>query len=287
MAHVDVGGRTVDQEWAKQEGLEPLLQDHRDDTPAFRARGPVISRLCRPWVRSWAYGPVFADGGGAAVRVTRLIPDLDDELCRVLDQVEEVLLTLAEWEADPDAPAVLPEALARRAALGAVQRLHDAISPTQTLLDERGAEIEPRIDGAGAGRILGPDGDYQHRPLRLVRVAAADLDVLSAAAAALGLALALDPHSELADAITAGAEAAGMGYRPPPTPTEVVAGLARVLGVLDLEVTLDTMLLTARLEAAAGADVVLTRSEELAYEQLAARFNGLWAADDGVTPFLY
>jgi hypothetical protein len=216
-----------------------------------------------------------------------LIPDLDDELCRVLDQVEEVLLTLAEWEADPDAPAVLPEALAGRAALGAVHRLQDAIGPTQTLLDERGTQIEPRIVGAGAGQVLGSDGAYQHRPLRLVELAVADLELLSTAAAAMGLALALDPHSELADAITAGAEAAGIGYRPPPAPTEVVAGLARVLGLLDLEVTLDTMVLTARLEAAAGADVVLTPIEELAYDQLATRFNGLWAADDGVAPFLY
>jgi hypothetical protein len=171
--------------------------------------------------------------------------------------------------------------------LGAVQRLHDAIGPTQTLVDERGARVEPRIDGPGAGRLLAPDGDYQHRPLRLAQLEVDDLKLLSAAAARLGLTLALDPHSELADAITAGAEAAGIGYRPPPAPTEVVAGLARVLGLLDLEVTADTTLLTARLEAAAGAGVVLTRSEELAYERLATRFNGLWAADDGVAPFLY
>jgi hypothetical protein len=171
--------------------------------------------------------------------------------------------------------------------LGAVHRLQDAIGPTQTLLDERGTQIEPRIVGAGAGQVLGSDGAYQHRPLRLVELAVADLELLSTAAAAMGLALALDPHSELADAITAGAEAAGIGYRPPPAPTEVVAGLARVLGLLDLEVTADTTLLTARLEAAAGAGVVLTRSEELAYERLATRFNGLWAADDGVAPFLY
>jgi hypothetical protein len=232
---------------------------------------------------------VFAGGGGggAAVRVTRLVPDLDDELCRVLEQVEEVLLTLAEWEADPDAPAVLPAALSGRAALGAVQRLHDVIGPTQTLVDERGARIEPRIDGPGAGRLLGADGGYQHRALRLVEVAVADLELLAAAAARLGLELALNPHSELSDAITAGAEAAGIGYRPPAAPTEVVADLARVLGLLDLEPTTDTMMLIARLEAAAGADVVLTRGEELAYERLATQFNGLWAAQDGVAPFLY
>jgi hypothetical protein len=63
--------------------------------------------------------------------------------------------------------------------------------------------------------------------------------------------------------------------------------LARVLGLLDLAVTTDPMLLTARLEAAAGDDVVLTRGEELAHERLATRFNSLWVADDDAAPFLY
>jgi hypothetical protein len=66
--------------------------------------------------------------------------------------------------------------------------------------------------------VLGPGGDYQHRPLRLVWINLEDLILLEDAAVVLGLALALDPHGELGDAITAGAEAAGIGCRPPPAP---------------------------------------------------------------------
>jgi hypothetical protein len=68
----------------------------------------------------------------------------------------------------------------------------------------------------------------------------ADLECLSSAAIALGLALAIDPNSELADAITAGAEAACGTYHAHPAQIEVVAGLAWVVGVLDLAVTADT-----------------------------------------------
>lgn len=60
----------------------------------------------------------------------RLIPDLDNELCRVLEQAEEVVLTLAEWESNPAARVVLPAPVADWAALGAVQRLQDVIGPT-------------------------------------------------------------------------------------------------------------------------------------------------------------
>lgn len=229
----------------------------------------------------------FGRGGDIELRVTRLVPDLDDELCRVLDQVEEVLLTLAEWESDPDAQAVIPAALAERNALGAVHRTQDIIGPTQNLVDERGERCVPRISGAGAGRVFAPDRSYEHRPLRIVEVETTDLEVLAKAAAAIGLALAVDPHSELADAITAGVDAAAPDYGPPPEPADVVAGLARVLGVLDLAVTADTRVLSALLNRAGGADIVLNCSESAAYERLADRFNALWAADRGVVPFLY
>lgn len=43
-----------------------------------------------------------------------LVPDLGDELTEVLRQVEELLLTLAAWEEEPDGPGpfVLPAPLA-------------------------------------------------------------------------------------------------------------------------------------------------------------------------------
>jgi hypothetical protein len=104
--------------------------------------------------------------------VGRLIPDLDDELSHVLYQVEELLLTLAVWEEDAADPVTLPAPLAHRAALDALNRVQAVISPTQSRTDRP----------TPGGRIVGPDGHYEHRPLRLVRLDPRDVDVLGAAA---------------------------------------------------------------------------------------------------------
>ncbi|WP_156935081.1 LuxR family transcriptional regulator [Pseudonocardia spinosispora] len=210
--------------------------------------------------------------------VCRLVPDLGGQLCGVLRQVEEVLLTLEVWERNPDEPATLPAPLADREALRALHRVQDAIRPTQTYTDDLGERHSPH-SGVGNGRLLGPGGDYEHRPLRLVQLRASDLAVLNSAAIALGMSLALEPGSELTEAIVAGAEAAYSSTTGDldVVPVAVVELLARVLGVLDLDVTDDTRLLAARLEAAAGADVVLDRAEEAAYYRLAERINMMWA----------
>jgi hypothetical protein len=216
------------------------------------------------------------------MQVRRLLPDLGDALCRALDQTEEVLLTLAEWETDPDEPGALPDPLARRAALRALHRVQDAINPTQTLTDERGTPVAPRITGPGAARLLTPGGHREHRALRLVTVDTADLDVLTRAAATLGLTLAARPNSELAEAIATGADAAGPHTAPPPDPTEIVVELTRTLGLLDLATTADTRLLTARLDATEAPEVILTAAEEAAYRRLNRRFDMLWAAGPSI-----
>jgi hypothetical protein len=82
----------------------------------------VVLGFCRRLVK-------LSQGGGASADSRPA-----NELCLVLDQVEEVLLTLAEQESDPNTRAVLPTALAERAALCAVHHLQDAIAPTQTLV---------------------------------------------------------------------------------------------------------------------------------------------------------
>jgi hypothetical protein len=171
---------------------------------------------------------------------------------------------------------VLPAPLAGRQALEALNRVQGLIAPTQTRTDRAGAAIPVTV---GPARLLGPDGRYEHRALRLVALDQADLDLLAAAAAEMGRALAVDPHGELADAISAN--------RPPLAPTEVVAGLARTLGALDLAVTDDTAPLTARVEVQAGADVVLSLAEEAAYARLADRINTMWADRSGINRFLY
>lgn len=211
----------------------------------------------------------------------RLIPDLDDELCHALVQVEELLLTLSAWEDDPDDLPELPAPLAGRVALEALNRVQDAIGPTQTRTGR------PAPDG---GRLLGPDGRYEHRPLRLVALDPDDLRVLGEAAAQLGRTLATNPHGELAEAIAAGAEAAASTFGPASEPVELVETLARALGVLDLAATDtagDTQVLAELVTEAAGDDVVLSPTSEAAYQRLADRLNTMWADRDGLDRFLY
>lgn len=211
----------------------------------------------------------------------RLIPDLGDGLCSVLRQVEEVLLTLAAWEQGPDEPG-LPVELAGCEALHALHRVQDAVRPTQTYTDDRGEQHPPPV-GVGVGRLLGPDGSYEYRPVRLVVLQQADLGMLNAAAVALGATLAVRPTSELAEAIVAGAEAAysADAVHPESLPVALVEALARALGIFDLAVTNDTRLLIARLETAAGADVILNPTEEVAYCRVIERVNLMWA--DGIS----
>ena len=211
--------------------------------------------------------------------VTRLLPDLDDELTHALGQLEELLLTLAAWEDGPDAPVALPAPLADRQALQALERVAAVVTPTQT----RAETTAP----PGCGRLLGPDGHYEHMPLRLVEVDEQDLAVLAAAAAVLGRELATRPHGELAEAMEAGADAARGDYGPAPTPVQLVETLARVHGLLDLAGTADTELLTARIAGAGRDDVVLTAAEAAAYERIADRFNGMWTLSDPLSRFLY
>lgn len=60
-------------------------------------------------------------------------------------------------------------------ALQTLHRVADTVRSTQT---DQETSTEPRL--------LGPDGRYEHVPLRSMRVRAADFDALSAAAAELG-----------------------------------------------------------------------------------------------------
>lgn len=205
----------------------------------------------------------------------RLIPDLDDELTVAAERVEELLLTFAGWEAEDvdqaDAePLVLPAPLADRRALEALRRVWDAVARTQ---GRRAAE-------AGVtGRMLGPDGRYEHVPLRLVDVDQADVDALSAAARALG-----DPRADddVRDALDQTAGAYGI------EPAELVATAARIAGLLDLEPTADSRLLAGLLAGAGPADdLVLDAAGEAAYQRLATRFNAMWALSSPLDRWAY
>lgn len=203
---------------------------------------------------------------------SRLIPDLDDELTAALGQIEELLLVFGLWEDedDPDDPVELPVPLADRAALAAVNRIQTAVYPTQ---GERAA-------AAGAtGRLLGPDGRYEHVPLRLVDVDQADVDTLSAAARLLG-----NPRhtQDIDDGLDAGAGRTDL------TRTELVVTIARVAGLLDLAATDDTRLLAGLLAGVGPADdLVLNPAGEVAYQRTVDRLNAMWADSNPLTRWAY
>jgi len=213
----------------------------------------------------------------AGERVVVLL-DLDEEFTAALGEVEELLLTL-RWQetGDPDVLVVHPAALGGGVALQALRRVADTVRPTQT---------DP--DTATGGRLLGPDGRYEHVPLRFVRLRTADIDALSAAAAALGETV---RSEEITDALRLHAGHQAQDRRFPDPVAALVALVARVAGVLDLEWTRDAELLRARLgqlaaDDAAG-DVVLTAAEEAAYQRVVTRFNQMWTLADPVERFTY
>lgn len=207
-----------------------------------------------------------------------LVADLDGELLVPLRALEEVLLSLAGWEDDdradppPDGrPLTLPEPLANGVALGAVQRLAAALRPTQSLAPD-------------AGRLLAPDGRYEHAPMTVLELPAEDIAILSQTAATLG-----HPRldGDVADLVATHAEQLGDAYRRA-NRTELVSLTARLAGLLDLAPTRDSELLVERLRACPpGVDLVLTEAEEQAYVRTADRMNHIWALGSGVDRYLY
>jgi hypothetical protein len=209
-----------------------------------------------------------------------LVVDLDGELLVPLTVAEEILLALAQWEADdlldpPErAPLRLPAPLANQEALAAVQRLYAALKPTQSL-------------GPEHGRLLSPDGSYEHAPMSVLVLPAADIVTLSATAQALGHP-ALDP--DVADLVVDFTRSLAVDpyARERASRTEFVSRLARVAGLLDLAPGLDTQLLVARLAAnPPGLDLALTDAEEAAYRRTADRMNMMWADGSGIERYLY
>jgi hypothetical protein len=204
----------------------------------------------------------------------RLLPDLDDELTAALAHVEELLLEVAAWE-DDDPDTAWPPPLAGGQALAAVRRIWDAVAPAQ---GERAAKA------GRTGRLLAPDGRYEHAPLRLVDVGQADIDALAAAAAAFG-----DPHApdHVRQALEHGA---GIAFHDEGDQacTRLVTTIAQLAALLDLAPDRDTEILTALTEAAGpGQDVVLSPDGEAAYQRYATRANRVWAHGDPLARYLY
>jgi len=157
-------------------------------------------------------------------------------------------------------------------ALQALRRVADTVRPTQT-----------NPEAWTGGRVLRPDGRYEHTPLRFIRLRAADVAALSAAAAALGEPVRSD---EVAEALRMHAAHRPVDPRAADPVTGLVSLVSRVAGLLDLAWTEDAELLRARLEHTAG-DVVLTVAEEAAYQRTVTRLNGIWALGSGLDRFSY
>jgi hypothetical protein len=188
----------------------------------------------------------------------------------------EILLCLGTWEdddrRDPGTESLrLPAPLADRVALAAVQRLLIALAPTQSRRP-------------GHGRLLAPDGHYEHAPMTVLTLRTADIDLLSTTAAALR-----DPglDADIADLVDAHAGQLASGYRRSDR-TELVSLVVRLACLLDLAPTGDTRLLTARLGATSpGTDCVLSDAEEAAHARTADRMNHMCAHGSGIDRYLY
>jgi len=204
---------------------------------------------------------------------TCAVPDLGGELLDPLRVTEEVLLGLAGWESDGASDglgAPLPPPLAHNRALDAVQRLLRALAGTQGRDSAR-------------GRLLAPDGRYEHAPVTFIDVATDDIATIAATARMIGSPSASE---DLFDAIE---ENSGAVYPlPAMTRAELASGLARTAGLLDLAWTPELERLHARLsQTEPGDDVTLTVEEEAAYQATVDRFNAMWALSSGVDRFIY
>jgi hypothetical protein len=196
-----------------------------------------------------------------------VVPDLGDELLAVVTQVEELLLTLAIWEDEDD--VVLPAPLAGRTALVALEAVYDAVAPTQS---RYGRNLV-------SGRLLAPDGRYEHLPLRFVPIASAHLKVLEHAAQVLAVA---PLGSDLEEGITDHAETQQGDRR------DTVGSFSRLVSLLTLAWDDDVRVLWAAVKRSQpGTDVTLEDSQEQAYSRLATRINHLWSCGSPAERSLY
>jgi hypothetical protein len=209
---------------------------------------------------------------GQEVRAV-LVPDLDDELTHALTSIEELLLEVGAWEAeDPDYS--WPAPLGGGRALEAVRRIWDAVAPTQG---------QRAVAAGRTARILGPDGKYEHMPLRLATIDRADVASLAAAAAAFG-----DPHAPdfVREALEHGADTA---YHSSDNEacTRLVMTAAQLAGLLDLAPDRDSEVLAELVAGDPADDVVLSPAGEAAYQRYASRANGMWSLSDPLARYLY
>jgi hypothetical protein len=152
------------------------------------------------------------------------------------------------------------------------------LAPTQSRTTVLPSGDQSELKGP---RLLGPDGRYEHMPLRFVDVDPADLNTLAATAAALGRGVATGDY-DIATVIGDFTRHGG-----PNKPEDVISEIARLHGLLDLAWTDDVQQLHTAIAAAGDAETTLTHELEAAYQRTAARLNGMWALGSGLDRHLY
>ncbi|GGM22720.1 hypothetical protein ACFFX1_10955 [Dactylosporangium sucinum] len=211
-----------------------------------------------------------------------VVVDLEpDVLHHDLLRLEELLLTLRRWAAEAAGPDgdgwTPPGVLAGDAPVAAINRLQDALGPTQsrTELDEQ----RDRVERPPAGpRWYAPNGRFELAALSFVTVAAADVALLGAIAAELGR-----PDGD--PAVREAIEEHERDLPDTGSPRErerrrLVVTAARIHGMLDLELTPDTALLEEALRAAGADRLVLTDPQATAYHRTVDRLNTMATLGD-------
>jgi hypothetical protein len=192
----------------------------------------------------------------------RLVPDLDDELLRTIDQLEALLASLAVWEMEDDVG--LPAPFAGQEALRALEAVADVVRPTQGRDEQQ--LVSGRLPRCGwTGRLLA---------LRFVPIAEGPLRILERAMEVLSVQRA---YQSLNAAVEQYAAVVGE------PPIALVSCLSRTVSVLTLPCDDDVRKLWESATASpAKCDTELSRSEQQAYDRVVNRIDHIWSYRPGV-----
>jgi hypothetical protein len=192
----------------------------------------------------------------------RVVPDLGDELLRVVDRLEALLASMAIWEAEDDVG--LPAPFADGKALSALQTVRDVVRPTQ-------GRDEPQLV---SGRLPRRGWTGRRLPLRFVPIPDASLATLERAMQILTVQRAYQDLNAAVEQYTA-------VVREPPL--ALVSCLSRLVSLLTLPWDDDVRRLWESATAHPDkCDTELSRSEQQAYDRTIRRIDDLWSFRPGL-----
>ncbi|MEU9174892.1 hypothetical protein AB0D34_45275 [Streptomyces sp. NPDC048420] len=224
---------------------------------------------------------------------TVLIPDEEDFLHVLVSLDETLMLPLVGAVDDMDAGVEdawqLPEDFNAKAPNDALGRVFRALpAPLQRRIHGEDHPAEARV-------LLAADGVYEHMPFYPVVIEERDLVVLRVLRDRLTRVVnreedgqdLLDFLHQVAEDAEERPDPKNPASRRRPRAEDLVADLAMVVGVLELD-TDDTRLLRSEIEAKGpGEKVVLTLRGEAAYKNAATTFNKLITGGNAMNAYLY